>query len=56
MNIADRFFRVVKSNINTVLQNLEDPEKVLDQAVNDMQEDLVKVIVDFEINKSNNKN
>ena len=43
MNIADRFFRVVKSNINNVLQNLEDPEKVLDQAVNDMQEDLVKV-------------
>eukprot|EP01041_Mallomonas_annulata_P001042 gene1042-2039_t len=43
MNIADRFFRVVKSNINNVLQNLEDPEKVLDQAVGDMQEDLVKI-------------
>jgi len=43
MNIADRFFRVVKSNINNVLQNLEDPEKVLDQAVNDMQDDLVKI-------------
>jgi hypothetical protein len=28
MNIADRFFRVVKANINSVLQNMEDPEKV----------------------------
>lgn len=43
MNIADRFFRVVKSNVNNLLSNLEDPEKVLDQAVNDMQNDLVKI-------------
>lgn len=43
MNMMDRFFRVVKSNVNSVLQNLEDPEKVLDQAVNDMQSDLIKV-------------
>lgn len=43
MNMMDRFFRVVKSNINGVLSNLEDPEKVLEQAVNDMQNDLIKV-------------
>jgi phage shock protein A len=43
MNIADRFFRVVKSNVNNVLSNLEDPEKMLDQAVSDMQKDLVKI-------------
>ena len=43
MNIADRFFRVVKSNVNSLLSNLEDPEKILDQAVNDMQNDLVKI-------------
>lgn len=43
MNMMDRFFRVVKSNVNSVLSNLEDPEKVLDQAVNDMQTDLVKI-------------
>ena len=43
MNIADRFFRVVKSNVNALLSNLEDPEKILDQAVNDMQNDLVKI-------------
>ena len=43
MNLADRFFRVVKSNVNTIISNLEDPEKVLDQAVNEMQNDLVKI-------------
>lgn len=35
--------RLVKSNVNEVLSNLEDPEKVLEQAVADMQKDLVKV-------------
>jgi len=43
MNMVDRFFRVVKSNVNNVLSNLEDPEKVLEQAVNDMNGDLVKI-------------
>ena len=41
--MVDRFFRVVKSNVNNVLSNLEDPEKVLEQAVNDMNGDLVKI-------------
>ena len=43
MNLFDRFARVAKSNINSVLQNLEDPEKIMNQAVEDMQGDLVKV-------------
>jgi phage shock protein A len=43
MGIADRFFRVVKSNVNGLLSNLEDPEKIIDQAVNDMQNDLLKI-------------
>jgi len=43
MNMMDRFLRVVKSNVNNIIQNLEDPEKVLDQAVNDMQSDLIKI-------------
>ena len=43
MNMMDRFIRVVKSNVNNVLGNLEDPEKVLEQAVTDMQNDLVKI-------------
>lgn len=28
MNLADRFFRVAKANLNNLLQNFEDPEKV----------------------------
>lgn len=43
MNMMDRFFRVIKSNVNNVLSSLEDPEKVLEQAVSDMQSDLVKI-------------
>ena len=37
MNLFDRFSRVAKSNLNNVLKNLEDPEKILNQAVEDMQ-------------------
>jgi len=43
MNMFDRFIRVVSSNVNKVIKDLEDPEKVLDQAVNDMQSDLIKI-------------
>jgi hypothetical protein len=37
MNLFDRFQRVAKANLNNVLKNLEDPEKILNQAVEDMQ-------------------
>lgn len=43
MNMFDRFARVVSSNINNVIKSLEDPEKILEQAVNDMQNDLIKI-------------
>ncbi|EED94976.1 predicted protein [Thalassiosira pseudonana CCMP1335] len=43
MNLFDRFTRVAKSNINNVLKSLEDPEKIMNQALEDMQTDLVKV-------------
>ena len=43
MNLFDRFSRVAKANINNVLKSLEDPEKILNQAVEDMQTDLVKI-------------
>ena len=43
MNMFDRFSRLVKSNVNDLLSKAEDPEKVLEQAVVDMQKDLVKV-------------
>jgi len=37
MNLFDRFSRVAKSNLNNVLKTLEDPEKIMNQAVEDMQ-------------------
>jgi len=37
MNLFDRFTRVAKANINNILKNLEDPEKIMTQAVEDMQ-------------------
>eukprot|EP00903_Cladosiphon_okamuranus_P010003 g9488.t1 len=43
MNLADRFLRVAKANLNNILQTWEDPEKLLEQAVEDMQKDLVKI-------------
>lgn len=43
MNLFDRFFRVVRANLNQVVSGLEDPEKVLNQTVTDMQNDVVKV-------------
>ncbi|KAI0566539.1 vesicle-inducing protein [Gracilaria domingensis] len=43
MNLIDRFFRVVRANLNQVVSGMEDPEKVLNQTVTDMQNDLVKV-------------
>lgn len=43
MNLFDRFSRVAKGTINEALKKMEDPEKILNQAVEDMQADLVKV-------------
>ena len=37
MNLFDRFARVAKANINNVLKSLEEPEKILTQALEDMQ-------------------
>mmetsp|Transcript_9410 Transcript_9410/g.22204 ORF Transcript_9410/g.22204 Transcript_9410/m.22204 type:complete len:162 (-) Transcript_9410:83-568(-) len=43
MGLVDRFLRVAKGNVNAVLQNLEAPEKIMNQAVEDMQNDLIKI-------------
>ena len=43
MNLFQRFTKVVSSNVNQFVNSLEDPEKILDQAVDDMQKDLVKI-------------
>lgn len=43
MNLFGRFFRVVRANLNQLVTGMEDPEKILNQTVTDMQQDLVKV-------------
>ncbi|MGF1460583.1 MAG: PspA/IM30 family protein [Leptolyngbyaceae cyanobacterium] len=43
MGLFDRVSRVVRSNLNAAVSNAEDPEKILDQAIIDMQEDLVQM-------------
>lgn len=43
MGLLDRFSRVVRSNLNSLIKGAEDPEKMLHQAVADMQNDLVSL-------------
>ena len=43
MGLFDRVSRVVRSNLNAAVSSAEDPEKILDQAIVDMQEDLVQM-------------
>ncbi|MEO1799752.1 MAG: PspA/IM30 family protein [Cyanobacteria bacterium J06629_2] len=43
MGLFDRLSRVVRANINDLVSKAEDPEKVLEQAVIDMGEDLVQL-------------
>eukprot|EP00741_Cyanophora_paradoxa_P014654 tig00020816_g14134.t1 len=42
-NLVDRFFRVARATVNQIITKAEDPEKMLEQAVNEMQDDLIKV-------------
>jgi phage shock protein A len=42
-NLVDRFFRITRGNLNSILSKFEDPEKVMDQALIDMQNDIVKI-------------
>lgn len=42
-----RFVRVITANINSLLKRLEDPEKIIEQAVADMQTDLTRVRQSF---------
>ena len=43
MGFLQRLWRIIKANLNSLLKKTEDPEKILEQAVSDMQEDLVKL-------------
>ncbi len=43
MGLFDNIGRLIRANINDLVNKAEDPEKILEQAVIDMQEDLVKL-------------
>jgi phage shock protein A len=43
MGLFDRIKRVVSANLNDLVSKAEDPEKMLEQAVVEMQEDLVQL-------------
>jgi phage shock protein A len=43
MGLFDRVSRVVRANVNDLVSKAEDPEKILEQAVIDMTEDLVQL-------------
>jgi len=43
MGFFDRLSRLIRSNANAVVGAMEDPAKILDQSVADMQADLVKL-------------
>ncbi|MBE9064642.1 PspA/IM30 family protein [cf. Phormidesmis sp. LEGE 11477] len=41
MGLLDRISRLVRSNVNTLVNGAEDPEKILQQTLQDMQRDLI---------------
>ena len=43
MGLFDRLSRDVRANLNDMVSKAEDPEKILEQAIIDMQEDLVQL-------------
>jgi len=43
MGLFDRISRVIRANVNDMVSKAEDPEKILEQAIIDMQEDLVQL-------------
>lgn len=43
MGLFDRLGRVVRANLNNLISQAEDPEKILEQTVIDMQDDLIKL-------------
>lgn len=43
MGILERFTTIVKSNVNAMLDKAEDPEKMVDQSLVDMRENLAEV-------------
>ena len=43
MGLIDRILRVIRANLNQLVGQAEDPEKILEQTVMDMQEDLIQL-------------
>jgi len=43
MGLIDRIWRVIRANLNSLIGQAEDPEKILEQAVDDMQQDLIQM-------------
>lgn len=43
MGFFDRILRVIRANLNSLVSQVEDPEKILEQAVLDMQEELIQL-------------
>jgi phage shock protein A len=43
MNLIKRILRVIRANLNSLIGSAEDPEKILEQAVTEMQENLVRL-------------
>lgn len=41
MGLIDRILRVIRANLNNLVGQAEDPEKILEQAVEEMQQDLI---------------
>jgi len=43
MGLVDRILRIIRANLNELIGQTEDPEKILEQAVEDMQQDLIQL-------------
>ena len=43
MGLFDRIMRLFRANVNDLVSKAEDPEKILEQSIVDMQEDLVQL-------------
>lgn len=43
MGLIDRIMRVIRANLNAIVGQAEDPEKILEQTVAQMQEDMVQL-------------
>ena len=43
MEVINRILRVIRANFNSLVSNAEDPEKILEKAFMEMQENLVQL-------------